>query len=550
MRLVPIFLCAAFCIAQSYGKEINSVTADSTVKDADTLLSNIKAAEQRYADLMARQNTLNADLDSYWLIINAALVLLMQAGLALYEAGTVRPNNQSSVFFKNVLTCAVVAITWWTVGYALAYGDNRKSSTRNGFIGNGAFILVSDGTSAMPERDYGRWFFEWTYALIPTTIVTMALAERLKTSGIIFISFVMSGFVYPVIAHWTWSRAGWLSPFAEEIGRMGDQGFFDYAGSGTIFLCGGAAGLAATLAVGARVQRFQDAHAAAFGARNKLFLTFGALLLWFTAFAYTTGRTLHLSGPAASSGASVASKITITTTLGAVGGFLGGFPLYYFQTSADRLNMSVFTDSVLAGIASIAAGVALVEPWAALTIGFIGGIFYTLTRGLLERLEVDDSLNGFSIFSVPAFWGLVAVGLLATEYNTLNAYPQFQKGSVKYGLFYHGGGDMLWEQLVGSIAILAWSFGATFIIVKVAGSMAPYLIRLDSEDEKFGADLSHYTEFAVAESFADDCDSWKAKLAAGSSGAGCVTCGTQDVPRWQLVDHRCPQQQTKGKDQK
>jgi Amt family ammonium transporter len=537
MRTAQIVACVALCAALvAAQKPLTAIQSQNVITGADKALADVQAVEKRYAALQARQDTLSADLDSYWLIFNAALVLLMQAGLALYEAGTVRSVNQASVFFKNVLVCAVVAITWWTIGYALAYGDNRRSSTRNGFIGNGDFILVSDGTNDLPERTYGRWFFEWTYALIPTTLVTMACAERLRVTGIIFVSIVISGFVYPVIAHWTWSNAGYLSPFAEAIGSMGKQGVFDFAGSGTIFLCGGTAGFAATIALESRKRRFDNAFAETFRTRNKLYLTFGALVILVTAIAYTTGRTLKLSGPMTSSGANVASKVLINTILAAVGGFLGGFPLYYLITPGENINVAALTDSIIAGIAAISSGVAVVEPWAALTIGAIGGLIYALLRGFIEA-RVDDTLNGFAMLALPGFWGLIATGLLATEYNTLRAYGNFGgRESLKFGLFYHGGGDMLWAQLVGAIAITAWSFAATFIIVKVTMALAGSFIRLDGEDEKFGADMAHYTEYAVTEAFAEGCDELSGKFSNG--GGLAAQLQGQDVPRWLLVDFR------------
>jgi len=528
-------------------KEVNGINTAAALGDADAAMATLRAAEKRYAALALRQDTLNADLDSYWLIYNAALVLLMQAGLALYEAGSVRQVNQSSVFFKNVLVCAVVALTWWAIGYALAFGNNLNS-TRNGFLGNGAFFLASDGTADLADRVYGRWFFEWTYALIPTTIVTMACAERLRVNGIIFVSVIISGFVYPTVAHWTWSQSGWASPFAENIGRMGDQGVLDFAGGGTIFLVGGAAGLAATIALGARTRRFDDDHVDTFRARNKLYIVFGALLIWFTSFAYTTGRTLKLSGPQGFSGAAVASKVLINSVLGSVGGFIGGFPLYYLLTSGDRLNIAALTDSILAGIAATAAGVAVVEPWAALTIGAIGGLLYTVFRGIIEGRQVDDSLNGFAIFAIPGFWGLIAVGILATEYGVTRAYGKTsasatgQISSTKYGLFYQGLGDVLWPQIVGAIAILAWSFVVTFIIVRVTKAFAETFLRLESEEEKFGADLAHYAEYQVSEAFVDGMDNLYPVLSTATNTVD--NSSDQGVPRWLVVDYRNVQSTT------
>eukprot|EP00759_Apiculatamorpha_spiralis_P014231 PhF_6_TR20990/c0_g1_i2/m.30113/K03320/amt, AMT, MEP; ammonium transporter, Amt family len=534
MRTLALVGIAAFlsCVA---AKELNSMTTGNVVTNADATIQAVKDTEARYAALVARQATINADLDSYWLIYNAAIVFLMQAGFALYEAGSIRNVCQSHVFFKNVLVSSVVAITWWTIGYALAFGDNRRSGTRNGFIGNGDFILVSDGTNDLDDRDFGRWFFEFTYAVIPTTMVTMALSERLRCAGLILVSFLISGFVYPVIAHWTWSNAGYLSPFVSQIGRMGPQGIFDFAGGATIFLMGGSAGFAATIAVGARSRRYGDDQSDRFRQRNKLYLTFGALIILFSTFAYTSGRSLGLSN-SVQAGAPVAAKVLITTALAAVGGFLGGYPLYYFLNNGESYTASAFTDSIIAGIAAIASGVSVVEPWAALLIGAIGGLLYALLRNPIAA-KVDDVVNGFATFAIPAFWGLIATGLLATEFGVRTSYGDMGNSEVRYGLFYHGGGDMLWSQLVGAIAVLAWSFAITFLLVKIPFVFLETLLKISIDDEKFGADLSVYAEYAVSDAFVDGADEQSGLLDA-ATGFGALALAGQDVPRWELVDFR------------
>eukprot|EP00760_Papus_ankaliazontas_P022750 PhM_4_TR1897/c1_g1_i1/m.38057/K03320/amt, AMT, MEP; ammonium transporter, Amt family len=506
MRVSNVVLClAVLCIAQvalAAEPAVTSGSVTSAISDADSVLADVRAAEARYAALQQRQVRAQDDMDSFWLVASGVLVLLAQAGYMLYELSAVRPVSQGSVAYKVVLSAAVTTVSWWLFGWALAYGSNTETGTRNGFIGNGDFILVSDG-DAMSGRRYGRFFFEWTYALIPTTIVTLAVAERLKPAGIMAIAVVVSGVVYPVVAHWVWSDAGFLSPIST-LSTMGTRGMYDFAGSATLFLLSGSAGLAVAIAVGARTDRFEKPEV--FAARNKVFAVSGAFLLVLSFFAITVGRTTRAFGP---SGANVASKAIINVVLGIAGGYLGGFPLSYLRITATSADVTVMTDCLLAGFAAVASGASFFEPWAAFVTGIVAGILYFAFRGIIQAVKIDDAFNGFAVYGITGYWGLVATGLMATQENVRRTYGI--PGSVHYGLFYEGNGEMLWVQLVAGLIILLWAFVVTFVVVKPLAMAG--LVRVSVDEEKFGIDLAVYTEMQVTEAVNDVArDAWSAKL--------------------------------------
>lgn len=428
-----------------------------------------------------------SDLDNLWLMLCAILVFFMQTGFTLLECGTCRSKNVVNIVFKNTTDACTAGITFWAIGWGVAYGGDYTDAATNGFIGSGEFFFVSSGEWA----EFAGWFFQWAFAATTATIISGAVAERCQIGCYMIISAIMISFVYPVIVHWIWSGNGWLSAFAGEgVTRAGTNGMVDFAGSGVVHLTGGVGAFIGALILGPRKDRFGDKGESAedrairdkaFAPHNAAFVCVGTLILWLGWYGFNAGSTLMLSGGASA----IAAKVCVTTTLAAVSGGWGAlFLARIFKKYWDANSMM---NGILGGLVSITAGCSVVEPWAAMVIGFLGGFIYYGWNALLYRLQIDDVLGASAVHGACGVWGVLVVGLFATEANMASAYGST---SGVYGLFYGGGGEQLGIQFLGCLAIIVW-VGVTctimFMIMKLLG-----VLRVTPEEEIAGLDISEH----------------------------------------------------------
>lgn len=190
------------------------------------------ALAQEEAEISPELADLITAVDTFWLMLAAFMVFFMQAGFALVEAGFVRAKNTTNILMKNVLDCCIGGLLFWAVGWGLAYGVSGDGA--NGFFGNGHFFLNS-----FPNDGYAAWIFQFAFAATAATIVSGAMAERTKFSAYLIYTAFISGLIYPIVIHWGWDGAGWLSAFADD--PIGTNGYIDFAGSGLVHLVGGTA---------------------------------------------------------------------------------------------------------------------------------------------------------------------------------------------------------------------------------------------------------------------------------------------------------------------
>jgi ammonium transporter, Amt family len=436
---------------------------------AIALVQTVAAQEPTTEDAIA---DLIGALDTAWLLLAAFLVFFMQAGFAMLTAGFVRAKNTANILMKNMIDACVGGLSFWAVGWAFAYGASDSS---NGFIGMGNFFL--DDFS-----DYAGWIFQFAFAAVAATIVAGSIAERAKFSAYLVYTVVITAIIYPIVVHWGWDANGWLSPFRDADDLLIGNGYIDFAGSGIVHTVGGTAGLMGAIAVGARRGKFgPGGEIRAIPGHNIALATLGMFILWFGWYGFNPGSTLGLSGGLAE----IAARVAVTTTLAAAAG--GVTALMISKALTGRYDPGLTINGILGGLVGITAGTATVEPWAAVVIGAIAAIVVYGVTGLLERMKVDDPVGAVPVHMGAGIWGVLAVGLFSSESLLANAGYQ-DPGS--YGLLLGGGIEQFAMQLVGIVAIVAWTAVTAGILF--FGIKAVMGLRVNQAEETRGLDLEEH----------------------------------------------------------
>jgi Amt family ammonium transporter len=382
-------------------------------------------------------------VDQVWLVVAAILVMFMQAGFALVEAGFTQAKNAGNIIMKNVMDFSVGSIVYWAVGFALAYGG----SSLGGLVAYGDVFFFNDNSRA------GEWFFQVVFAATAATIISGALAGRVKfTSYLLYTPFI-TGLIYPVVTHWVWG-GGWLS----------ELGFFDFAGSGVVHMLGGVAALAGVLVVGPRIGKYDsDGKPRAIPGHSLTHGALGVFILWFGWYGFNAGSTL------AAVGQDIATPAVITT-LGAGAGAIGA--MYASWMVLGKPDVGFTINGVLAGLVGITAGAASLGFGTAILVGAIAGALMVGSVIVIERLGVDDPVGAISVHGTAGLWGLIAVALFS-------------------------GDASLVPQLIGATAIIAWAFGVSYGVFKLIDVVVG--MRVTAEEELTGLDRSEHGSDAYPE---------------------------------------------------
>lgn len=435
--------------------------------------------------LTAQIASFEKEIDTMYLLFCGALVILMQAGFAMLEAGSVKSMNVRNVLFKNLADACIGGTFFWFIGYGFAYGGNGD----NGFIGDSSdggkksfAFRVNDRSpsteyeTAVDSYSWITFFFQYAFAAAATTIVSGAVAGRTKLVAYLTYSVFITGFVYPVVVHWVWDYEGWISAFNEDDTFEG--GMIDFAGSGVVHMTGGVAALVGAIAVGPRKGRFDSSMpSTAFNAHSAPLQVLGTFILWFGWYGFNCGSTLGIS---AAGYATAAARSAVTTTLAAVA---SGLSTTLITKALDgKWDLGAMCNGVLAGLVSITAGCSVVETWAAFIIGIIGGLVCVAASRSLVALGVDDPLDAFAVHGACGAWGCIAVGLFACDAYTYNL-------DGHEGIFY-GGSTLLGIQLLGVLTEFLWvgsMSGLLFFGLSAAG-----MLRISDEEEETGLDLNEH----------------------------------------------------------
>ncbi len=324
-------------------------------------------------------------IDTFWILFSACLVFLMQLGFAMIEAGTVRPKNTINVAMKNLIDTIFGFIFFWLVGFGLMFGSDV-----GGLAGFDKFLIDADNAD-----DNILFLFQVMFAATSITIVSGAVAERMKFNGYIVTSVVVVGLIYPLFGHWAWHEQGWL--------RV--MGFIDFAGSTVVHSVGGWIGLAGAIVLGPRMGKFTGRKVTYFSPGNHNFIVFGVFILWFAWFGFNAGSLMKFD-------AFVTVILLNTLIAGAFGG-MGGYLLTLFFK--ERVGVEVFAFGVIAGLVGVTAGCAEFTAADSALVGFVSAmVMYVADQLLLRVLRVDDPLSVVSIHGFAGVWGTIAVGFFAT----------------------------------------------------------------------------------------------------------------------------------------
>jgi len=408
----------------------------------------------------------------------------MQAGFAMLEAGIVHPKNVTNILFKNMIDASLAAFFFWAIGYGVAYGDSQ-----GGFIGSTNFGIgshknaIRNGSGSGPSGSDGweMWFIQWAFAAKAVSIVAGSVAERTALHAYFIYSSVFTLFIYPVVAHWVWGQ-GFLSAWGAIDGPLFSKttesnGLIDFAGCGVVHMVGGFTGLVGAIVVGPRTGRFMDGQVHELYSGNKTLQALGTFILWFGWYGFNAGSTLGLGGNLAN----VAGKVVVNTTMaGAMGGITATF---LCKGIFGIYDISMGLNGVLAGLVSITASCHIVEPWHAIIIGIVGAILLLLGHFLLKKLRIDDPCDAAVVHGICGTWGLWASGIFCMDYNVQYAgYPNTNTACSS--------GEQFGVQVVGSLAIFAWTIGTSaimFLTIKYTVGM-----RISSEAEDMGLDVSEH----------------------------------------------------------
>lgn len=445
--------------------------------------------ESQFEEAFASYKT---DINAGYVLISAFLVFFMQAGFCMLTAGSVRAKNARGIIMKNLADSCLTAIVYYCVGWGVA---GLLETDGNGFIGTTGYAL-----HGLDESALFNWVFQFAFAASTVTIVSGALAERATFFAYLGYAVVLGAFVYPVLTHWIWSPSGWISAFrvVADDGTfkslVGGSGAYDFAGSGAVHLVGGVAAFVGAWILGPRHGRYDAAgNPVDMPGHSVALAVLGVFILWFGWYGFNPGSALMIMGTSG-----LVARAAITTTLGGGAGGLASLftnmAIVYYRRKQVVWDVMITSNGALAGLAAITGGCALVDYWAAIIIGVVGGWSCMFGSWLnAYKLRVDDPVDAVAVHMWAGGWGLVAIGFFArSEFVTqVYGYQPGTEDSVRHhGAFMGGGGRLLGVQLLYIVVIYAWVgglLGIAFFAMKFAG-----FLRVSSEVEAEGADTSHY----------------------------------------------------------
>ncbi len=403
-------------------------------------------------------------LDTFYFLVSGALVMWMAAGFAMLEAGLVRAKNTAEILTKNVALFAIACVMYMLIGYGIMYpGDGVNSwwPGINGILGsddNSAAAVLAGGDGAPYYSTLSDFFFQVVFVATAMSIVSGAVAERMKLWSFLIFAVFMTGFIYPMQGYWKWGG-----------GFLDQLGFSDFAGSGVVHLCGASAALAGVLLLGARKGKYgKDGSINAIPGANLPLATLGTFILWLGWFGFNGGSELKISNVEE---ANAVALVFVNTNMAAAGGVVAA--LITSRIMFGKADLTMALNGALAGLVAITAEPLAPTPLWGTIVGAIGGVLVVLSIVTMDKLKVDDPVGAISVHGVIGMWGLIAVPL------------SNQEASFS-------------AQLIGLGTILAWTFVTSFVVWLVIKAIMG--VRVSEEEEYEGVDIGEcgleaYPEF-------------------------------------------------------
>ncbi len=450
--------------------------------------------EDLIAKLTASSSDLRIGIDTVWVLVTAMLVFWMNAGFALVESGLCRAKNTTNILAKNFIVFAISTISFWVLGWGLMFGDGT------GFVGlKGLFFVAGpDNSPALGEAYaamnpfsstlydgvysainwtpvplWAKFFFQLVFAGTAATIVSGAVAERIKFGSFVAFSFVLVAVMYPITGHWIWGG-----------GLLGANNFRDFAGSTVVHSVGGWAALAGILVLGPRLGKYsKDGRVNPIPGHSMTSASLGVLILWLGWFGFNPGSTM-----AAMNGSAIA-HILVNTNLAAATGALGAMATAWLVLGKPDLSMIL--NGCLAGLVAITAPCAFVTIGSGALIGLVGGVLVVLAVVAFDKIRVDDPVGALSVHLVNGIWGTLALGIFYDTDVATNV------AALATGLSRMG---QVMVQLKGIVYVGVFTFASSMVVwyaIKLAMGL-----RVSAEEELEGLDIgehgmSAYPDFAT-----------------------------------------------------
>ncbi len=407
-------------------------------------------------------------LDTVWVMVTGFLVFWMNAGFALVESGLAQSKNCVNILAKNFIVFAISSLAYYVIGWGLMFGDGSPYIGMQGLW----FLSGADNSPATADAYQGvysainwtgvplfaKFFFQLVFAGTAATIVSGAVAERVKFLSFILFSFILVAILYPITGHWIWG-GGWLAKL----------GVWDFAGSTVVHSVGGWAALAGVIVLGPRIGRYVGGKVNPVPGHNMTSATLGALILWLGWFGFNPGSTMAAA-------ANDIARIAVVTNFGAAAGLIASTIVAWLVLGKPDLSMLI--NGCLAGLVAVTAPCAYISAGSAIIIGALGGVFVVFAVLFFDKMKLDDPVGALSVHLVNGIWGTLAVGLFAQD--------QFTPNTTGNGLLFGGGAGLFTHQLIGVAAVGAFTLVASLIAwfaIKVI-----FGIRVTEEEERDGLD--------------------------------------------------------------
>ena len=401
-------------------------------------------------------------LDNLWVFIAGVLVFFMQAGFALVEAGLTRSKNVSSIMMKNLMDMSAGVLAFALVGFGIAFGGDELLSGWFGFDFGIAGVEDTATEGLLPSTFF---FFQAAFAATAATIVSGAMAERTKFRSYFVYSFFITALIYPIVVRWTWG-GGWLAQL--------EYPFSDFAGSTIVHATGGWAALMGAIVLGARLGRYgKDGKPRAIPGHSIPFVVLGAMILFIGWFGFNPGSELAADV--------FVMQIALKTLLAAAAGSVAAMTTNWALDG--KPDVSIAANGLLAGLVAITAPVGTVETWAAVVIGALGGVIVVFSVRMFDRLKIDDPVGAISVHGVVGTFGTLSIAFFAR-------YDDAFLGRDDAGLFYGGGLDQLWTQVlfvVVHFVFVTVTTGALFLALR-----ATIGLRVSKDEELEGLDVREH----------------------------------------------------------
>ncbi len=385
-----------------------------------------------------------------YLMVATVLVFIMHAGFAMLEAGMTRTKNAANIIGKNLMTISLGIVVYYAIGWGLMYGEQVAS-----LFGTDNFFLIGDtyDPDGTLEIDFA---FQAMFAATAATIVSGAVAERMKFGAYVAVAIVMTGLIYPIVGAWTWG-GGWIDQL----------GFADFAGSTIVHMTGGVAALVGAAFLGPRIGKFDPKTGKARGipGHSMPMAALGTLLLFFGWFGFNGGSVLELDGEL------IGFVIVNTALAGGAGGATAGI---FTRLKNGKWDVAMMANGILAGLVGITAGADSVALEMGLLVGFLAGLLVVVSVTMFDSLKIDDPVGAISVHGTCGILGTLWVGLVA----------------IDGGLFTGGGAELVIAQVIGIVGVAAWVGISSAILFGVLKAMGQ--LRVSEEEEIEGLDVHEH----------------------------------------------------------